>query len=224
MSLDRLALFDLVLRSGSFAAAARREGLDPSSVSRAIAALEADLGTRLIARNTRRMRPTAAGEQLQADIAPHLVALERASARANAAQKAIRITASTTFARLCLVPVLAAFQRDNPDVTVDLRATDRPVDLVDERIDIAVRHGRLEDSALLARKLRNVDYWCVGRPDFDRVSTPEALGELPQLVFDLPGFRDGWTASQGRRQVRAGRRRTMRTACCRRRCRAWAWR
>ena len=201
MNTDHLRHFDATVRRGSFAAAAREAGLDPSSVSRAVAQLESDLGTRLLVRNTRRMRLTDAGERFHASIAPLLDGLSEAVAALQPGQLSgtIRLTASSTFSQLVLVPLLAEFRQSHPDIRIHLLATDRRVDMVENRIDIALRHGRLEDSTLQCRKVMAVGYRLYTRPGAFGAERPEALADLPHLLFDLPGWRDGWRLSDGAR-------------------------
>ena len=202
MNTDHLRHFDATVRRGSFAAAAREAGVDPSSVSRAVAQLEADLGTRLLVRNTRRMRLTDAGERFHASIAPLLDGLSEAVAALQPGRLSgtIRLTASSAFAQTVLVPQLAAFQRSHPDIRIHLLATDRRVDMVEDRIDIALRHGRLEDSAQHRRKLMGARYGLYARPGVFAARDPAELHDMPQLLFDLPVLRDGWQLSDGRQK------------------------
>lgn len=205
MTFDQLELFVAVFRSGSFVAAANGAGLSPSSVSRSIAALENTLGTRLFQRTTRQLSPTAAGQAFYERAVTLLELANEAKdeARDSSARPSgkIRVTASTSFGALALSPILPEFMKRFPEVTIDLILSDSRLDLVEDRIDLAVRHGTLNDSSLIASKLRQVSYKLVASPDFlERYGVPdkpEDLRGLPLLTFDLPDFDDEWRFQRG---------------------------
>ena len=199
MKLEHLAHFDRTARLGSFAAAARAAHVDPSSVSRSVATLEAKLGVSLFVRNTRRLRLTEAGARFHADIVPLLDGLSDAAARVQPGRLSgtVRITASATFAQLVLIDILAVFRAEHPDIRIDLRASDSRLDMIADGIDIALRHGPLTDSALQCRRLRSARYSLYAASDALACHTPEDVAERPHLLFDLPGFRDGWTLVSG---------------------------
>jgi DNA-binding transcriptional LysR family regulator len=132
-----------VSRRGSFTAVARGRGIDPSSVSRAVAALERELGVRLFERTTRALAPTEAGRLYLARVAPLLEEFDRASDEARSARAdpvgALRLTASVAFGQVCLVPLLPAFRGAFPRLGLELLLTDANLDLVADRVDLAVR-------------------------------------------------------------------------------------
>lgn len=204
MDLQRINIFLAVCRTGSFAAAARAQNVAPSSISRAVAALEQDLGVRLFDRTTRRLSLTAAGEQYRAQVGPAIDALSEAHAGIAATgaipSGPLRISASAAFAELVLAPALPDFTAAYPEVTVDLVTTDRTVDLVAERIDLAVRHGQLADSSLIAAKWRGVRYFLCAAPEIARCAaptSPEEIAGLPAVAFPLPAFSRAWTFTRG---------------------------
>ena len=159
-SLDTLALFVEVARAGSFSAAARRLGLPQSTISRRIGALEAALGLQLLARTTRRVELTEAGQtyfqraQGIADEAARLHA-EMGGLRQRPSG-VLRVSMPAEFARAWLAPRLPEFVRRYPDITLHLDASPRRVDLIGEPFDVAIRAGALPDSGLFARVLMRV--------------------------------------------------------------------
>ena len=200
MDLSVLQLFVAVMRQGSFAAVARDRNIDPSSVSRAIATLEKELGIRLFQRTTRRLSPTEAGTTYFVQIEPLLEELLRARDLATDVsgqlRGQLRVTASVPFGLKCIVPLLPAFADLYPELSIDLRLTDAVVDLIAERIDIAVRLGILEDSTLIAQRLMQTHYRVCASPDYLQKSAP--LKQPPDLEqhnclrFPLAGFQTRW--------------------------------
>jgi DNA-binding transcriptional LysR family regulator len=189
-----------VIRHGSFAAAARELNLDPSSVSRAVATVETELGTRLLVRNTRQLALTEAGSVFVERLGPVLEELAQARDAAVDAtgqvRGRLRVTASNAFGVRRLSPLLPAFCRAHPALELDLILTESPVDLVADRVDVAVRAGNLRDSSLVAVPLLQVRYHVVASPSWMRAHAaprrPEDLHSIPCLSFALLGFRDRW--------------------------------
>jgi DNA-binding transcriptional LysR family regulator len=195
-----LALFVDVARAGSFAAVAKERGVDPSSVSRAIAGLEAELGLRLFARSTRTMRLTEAGDGYLARIAPLVEELERAAAEARRARArptgTLRLTASVTFGQRRILPLLPDFRARHPEVALDCRFTDATLDLVAERIDLAVRLGPTVEGDLIAARLMPTRYRLVASAGYLAAAPPLAapadLAAHAALLFALRPFRLRW--------------------------------
>jgi LysR family transcriptional regulator for bpeEF and oprC len=155
--LDTIKMFVRVVESGSFSAVARELGIGQPTVSKQIAALEAHLGAQLFFRTSRNVKLTDAGRDFF-DSASKLIAdLEDAESRIGRGQRApsghVRVAVAPSFGALHLVPRLPDFFRRYPEVSVELIASDRTVDLVEGGIDIAVRNGELAESSLVARKL-----------------------------------------------------------------------
>lgn len=140
---DQLAVFAAVVDEGSFRGAAARLGIARSSVSRAVAALEDELGVRLLHRTTRQVQATAEGATLHARVAPLLGALAHAVQTLPAADDAptgtLRLTTTEDYAAVVLAPVIARYVARYPQVRVETVLTDRIVDLAAERIDVAIR-------------------------------------------------------------------------------------
>ncbi|WP_315762534.1 LysR family transcriptional regulator [Sphingomonas sp. Y38-1Y] len=145
--LDRLAAFAVVARTRSFTRAAAELNLSPSALSHAMRALEERLGVRLLARTTRSVAPTAAGEQLLRSLDPALTAVDRAlTALADwrdAPSGTVRLSTFGHAARTILAPRLPSFLKAHPDISVEVVADDRPVDLVAGGFDAGIR---LEES------------------------------------------------------------------------------
>lgn len=152
-----LRFFALLMKEGSLAAAAQQMGITPPAASRRLAQLEHRLGVRLLHRTTRRMGLTPEGETYLLDgarILSDLEALERTVAGARSSPRGlIKLAATLGFGRVHLAPALSAFARAYPEVEVQLHLTDRPVNLVEQGFDAAVRFGDLPDSRLTARRL-----------------------------------------------------------------------
>lgn len=201
MNLSELEWLTRAVRTGSFAAAARELDIDPSSISRAVSGLEAQLGVRLFQRSTRKMTLTEAGAAFVSRLAPLLEEFQSArQAAVDAAghvQGVLRLSVSNTFGLRRIVPLLPEFSRAYPLLKLDLVFSDAVVDLVTERIDVAVRLGALRDSSLVALPLLRIRYRVVASPEWLMSQTepplvPEDMSRLPCLTFDLPGFRDLW--------------------------------
>ncbi len=200
MELENLVIFVDVMNKGSFAAVARDRDVVPSTISRAIASLEDELGIRLLNRTTRRIRPTEAGQVYFQQIEAIVKELEQAkSITIDLGQNPtgeLRLTASMTFGNLNVVPLLPEFMSAYPRLTVHLNLSDSVVDLVDERIDVAIRLGKLPETGLVATRLTNLDYVIVASPAYlQQHGTPEKPGDIQQhqcILFPMPGFNNNW--------------------------------
>ncbi|WOD36967.1 LysR family transcriptional regulator [Nodosilinea sp. E11] len=209
MDVSALQLFVEVMNQGSFAAVARDRNLDPSSVSRAIAGLEAELGVRLFQRTTRQLSPTEAGTTYFERIEPLLAEMQQAidiiTDVSRKPRGTLRVTASVSFGHHCIVPLLPALAAQYPDLTVDLWLTDTVVDLVADRIDVAVRLGVLADSTLVAQRLMPTQYAVCASPVYlKRSHSLQQSMDLANhncLLFPLAGFRSRWLLKDQTGQV-----------------------
>lgn len=183
MDLADIAVFVAAARAGSLAAAARRLGIPPMAASRRLAALERALAARLVHRTTRALSLTAEGEAFL----PHAQAMleEEAAARAAirpsdaGASGVLRLTASVPFGRKIVAPMIPDFMRANPDLRVDLLATDSIMDIVANGIDVAIRIGVLRDNSLIARRLADNPRKLCAAPDYlARHAAPTVLADL----------------------------------------------
>ena len=193
--------FVAVAEARSFRAGAARLGISPAAVSKAVARLEETLGVRLLERSTRSVVLTPEGEVYLAHCRQALDALQagadHVSASREVAAGAVRLSASPVLARP-LVQGLPRLRSRHPRVEVELSLTDRLARLVEEEVDVAVRLGPLEDSALVARRLRSPRWVTVASPALlARVGSPRRPAELsglPCLGFVAPGGGVvGWT-------------------------------
>lgn len=200
MNLDSLHLLITVARRGSFAAVAKERDVDPSSVSRAIADLESELGLRLFQRSTRSMTLTEAGEIYLARLEPLLEELEHAREAAaqvsSAPRGLLRLTASVTFGQMCIVPLLGEFRARYPDLKVECVFSDANVDLVSERIDLAIRLAPAVEGDVVAAKLMNTRYGVYVSPGYvaqhPPLLVPSDLSVHKVLLFNLRAYRTHW--------------------------------
>lgn len=201
MNIKDLETLMLVIRYGSFAAAARELNVDPSSVSRAISTLEGELGTRLFVRNTRHLALTEAGsvftERLGMLIEELAQARDAAIDATGEVRGRLRITVSNAFAMRCISPLVPAFCETYPALELDFLLTEALVDLVDERVDVAIRVGNMRDSSLVAVPLMPISYRVVASPAWVRAQAqpprePQELQAVRCLSFSMLGFRDRW--------------------------------
>jgi DNA-binding transcriptional LysR family regulator len=200
MDMQTVELFAAVARRGSFAGVAKERNVDPSSVSRAIADLEVELGLRLFQRTTRSMTLTEAGDIYLARVEPLLEELARA--REAAAQVTgsprglLRITASVTFGQMRIVPLLPAFAARYPDLKIEGVFTDANVDLVADRIDLAIRLAPTVEGDLIAAKLMDTRYRVVASPAYlashPPLARPSDLAAHKVLLFTIKAFRTRW--------------------------------
>lgn len=180
---DGIRVFVAAVESGSFSGAAARLGISPKLASKYMGELEEKLGTRLLQRTTRRLGMTAAGERLLTRAPDWLDQLDDMVGDLREASHGLsgtlRISAPVTFGEILVRPLLNRFRAPHPDLTIDLRLSDRFVDLAAEGVDVAIRIGRLDDSALIARKLGTGSLLLVAAPQYlDRNGRPESLSDL----------------------------------------------
>ena len=182
--LDDLAAFASVARHRSFTRAAAELGLSPSALSHAMKALEQWLGVRLLARTTRSVAPTAAGERLLGSLSPALVQVTEGLASLadwrGAPSGAVRLATFGYAARTILAPRLPRFLIDHPDVSVEVIVEDRLIDLVSGGFDAGIRLGETVERDMVTvpvgPDLRTV---VVGTPAyFSRHAPPETPADL----------------------------------------------
>ena len=186
IDLNHVATWIRVVDTGSFTAAARALGLPKSSVSRAIARLEHELGLTLLQRTTRKLTLTRAGERYLATAREALRSLDEARVEIIEEDKAVsglvRMTApfdASTRLGTVLARSIAEFLARYPDVFVDMVLTARRVDLVAEGIDFAIRAGKLDDSTLIARRVKTDQLVLVASPAYlKQHGTPRRFAEL----------------------------------------------
>lgn len=210
--LDRLTcdrMFVAVMETGSFTAAADRMRTTPGQASKLVSRLEGALGVRLLNRTTRAVSPTEAGQAYFDRLRPLLEEFDSLDAAlydvTQAPRGRLRLTAPLTFGGLELTPILNDFALRWSEIELDVRFSDRVVNLVDEGFDMAIRVGRPADSSMIVRKLSDVRLITIAAPDwlarFGVPETPQAVAGLPCIIDT--NFRDSgrWPFRQDGRPV-----------------------
>lgn len=200
MDTELLKMVALVAQHGSFAAAARVIGVDPSSVSRTVSGVEAALGLRLFQRTTRSLTITEEGEAYLRRVTPLLEELDAAREVATKALRTpsgtLKMTASVAFAHECIVPHLRAFHARFPEVSVELIPTDANLDIAANSIDLAIRLAAEPAGDLISTRLLQTRYVVCASPDYlagrPQIRAPEDLADHECLRFALPEFRTRW--------------------------------
>jgi DNA-binding transcriptional LysR family regulator len=201
---DRLTCmraFVAVAEAESFGSAARRLGVSPPVVTRAIAELEQHLGVRLLERTTRKVRVSEAGARYLSDCKRLLSELDDAEAAVAGAHHKPRgqlhVTASVMFGRLFVAPILVDFLAKYPEVSARLLLHDQVVDLMDEGLDVAVRIAKLADSTLTASKVGVVRRVTCASPAYlKKYGTPNSPRELAEhrcFLFSTGRSPPAWT-------------------------------
>jgi len=200
-----MEVFTKVAQAGSLSAAARALGLTPSAVSRMLARTEQRLGTRLMLRTTRAITLTPEGEAYLRGarrVLTDLQEVEQAITDQGVPRGRVRVSAALGHGRLRIVPLVAAFSVQYPQVLVDLTLSDEVVDVLGGQADVAVRFGALPDSSLNARQIDETGQVIVASPDYlsrrGSPLLPEDLAKHNCLRFnfrratsDWPFVRDG---------------------------------
>jgi len=173
MSNDRLRqmeAFCAVVDAGGFAAAAKRLSLSQSAISKALSALEQRLGVSLLNRTTRGQSISLEGERYLANCRQVLELIESSeddlTAKKTGAFGLLKISVPVSFGLDQISPILPIFLAENPGVKIELSVTDRIENLIDGKIDVAIRMGELEDSSLISRKLCGLDRIIVASPSY----------------------------------------------------------
>lgn len=200
MNIEHLQTLIDVARCGSYAAVAKLRGVDPSQISRMISMLEHELGFRLFQRTTRQLALTDAGHHYLERITPLLDELEQArdvGHRINQTpQGNVRLTTSIAFGHHILIPLLKEFKTRYPLLSIELLLTDAVLDLVAERVDLAIRLGSEMESTLVGAPLMPIRYQVYASPSYieqyGRPKKPADLSKHDCPVFPFLGFRNRW--------------------------------
>jgi len=167
-----MAIFAVVVETGSFTAAGKRLGMPRGKVSEQVARLESYLGVKLFIRNTRQVNVTTEGEVLYRDASKILAhgsgAIEEIKSLEDEVKGKIRITTTSDFYESLLIPVLKQFKANYPQVEFDLVITEEALPIIEASIDLAIRSGDLPDSNLVALPLANTQLKLFASPDFDQ--------------------------------------------------------
>jgi DNA-binding transcriptional LysR family regulator len=186
-----MAVFVAAVEEGSLVGAARRFGLSPSMAGKHVSAIEEQLQVRLLQRSTRMLQLTEVGQAYYTRCKQILEEYDDAVMEARDAQQTVRgtlrVAVPTTFGAMHLGSVVAGYLAAYPDVAVETVLSDRYVDLLADRIDVAIRIGRLADSDLVARRLAPCRMVFCAAPSFlSRHGVPTAVEQLrqaPRLAF-----------------------------------------
>jgi DNA-binding transcriptional LysR family regulator len=205
---EDLRSFVEVIDSGGFNRAAARLGVSKSIISRRIARLEADLGTRLVTRTTRGISPTEAGIEFKERSKRILAELQEAREiivqQGGSIRGCLRLSAPLSFGVRHVAPVLASLAKRHPELEFDVSYTDRVVDVIGERLDAAIRIGSLRDSSLVARRIAPVHAVLVASPDYlaryGRPNSPEDLSAHECLIYTERLDLD-WHFQLGKRRI-----------------------
>jgi DNA-binding transcriptional LysR family regulator len=180
--LSEMKMFQAVADAGGFTAAATELGVSQSMVSRAVLRLEQRLGTSLLHRSTRRISLTDEGAiflQACRQVLEDIGEAERSVTSDKQPTGTLRVSAAVVWGLDPLVPLLPEFTTRHPKIGVHLSLTDRYVDLIEEKIDVAIRLGRLADSSLIARKIGEMRRVIVASPAYIAANgRPKAPADL----------------------------------------------
>jgi DNA-binding transcriptional LysR family regulator len=213
MDLNDIVVFTKVVETKSFTGAADALGLPKSTVSRKLAQLEERLGVRLVQRTTRKLALTEIGEayyercsRIVADVASaeQLVTDMQSTPRGR-----LRVTSSVDFATRWLGAIIAEFLAKHPDINIELEATDKVVDLIEDGFDLALRFGEMPESTLIARRLCAVNLVACASPAYlAQHGTPhqiEDLDEHDHILFTPAHRNQTWTLHNGDASYEFGR-------------------
>lgn len=211
--MERLAemmTFAKVVETRSFSAAAQALATSKSLVSKQVSSLESALGVRLLQRTTRRMSLTEIGAAYYehcARIAQEIDAASETVTQLQAVPRGVlRLTSPVIFASLHLAPALQSFLKRHDQVEVELDATDRVIDIVEEGYDLAIRITGNPAPGMVARKIAPVRWVTCASPEYlERHGTPRTPQELTQhhcLVYQgIPALHSGWRYRVGNREL-----------------------
>ncbi|MDB5652657.1 MAG: transcriptional regulator, LysR family [Tardiphaga sp.] len=214
--IEAMKAFVAVADLQGFAPAARKLGVSASGITRLIAALENHVGARLLQRTTRSVTLTDVGARYLQRTRLILADIEEAEEAAQAERTRpngrLIVTAPVGFGRLHVTPLMSAYLQRYPEVSGELRLTDRLVNLVEDGIDAAVRIGHLADSGLVARNLGSMRRVVVASPDYlaahGEPATPDDISGHDTIQFGATAAAPEWhfvVAGQERRIAHAPR-------------------
>jgi DNA-binding transcriptional LysR family regulator len=206
-STDELLVFVTVIDSGSITAAAEKLGQTVSGVSRALTRLEKKLDTALVRRTTRRLQLTQEGETFLQRARAILDAMEEAEESVTRGRERpsgrLRVDAASPFMLHCVAPHMTAFSAQYPEIRLELTSNERIVDLLEQKVDIAIRIGELQDSTLHARALGTSKLRVLASPaylaEYGEPKSVEALREHRLIGFTAPEHLNRWPLREGRK-------------------------
>lgn len=187
VNLNRLVVFAAVVETGSITAAAKRLGLAKTMVSAHVQKLEAEIGSHLIVRTTRRLHLTEAGslfyESCQKILLDTENAITQASSNTQHLRGKLRISTSIDFGASVIAPLAAELVNQHPELRIEILSSDERVDMVSAGIDVAIRIGRLTDSSHRAALIAHFEDWLVIHPALLKKVVPKSPAELEVFPF-----------------------------------------
>lgn len=209
ISVQGFLTFAETAKHANFARAALALELSPSAVAKSVARLEAALGVRLFHRTTRRVTLTSDGRELYRRCQRVLEEIDGLRSAAEGARLAprgtLRLGLPVTYGKRIIVPVLARLARAHPELGLELRFSDRYVDLLEDGLDAAVRVGALRDSGLVARQFDHQQLVLCASPRYlEKQGVPETLADIAR--HECLGVRNPTTGRERSWRVRQGRR------------------
>lgn len=207
--LQAMRTFVRVVEAGGFSAVAREFDSTQSAISKQVAALERELGARLLTRSTRSLSLTDEGARYFEQVRCLIAEIAEAETLVRSGEQQLsgwlRVGSSVGFGRMKLMPLVQSFLAGHPEVRIDLRLNDDLVDLIEEGIDVAVRLGELSDSALMARRIGTAHRWLLAHRDYLRrlprgskpLRSPQDLARHNCVVYTGLAWRHTWTLTAG---------------------------
>lgn len=208
--LNDMAIFSKVAELGGISAAARAMHMPKSRVSRRVAAVEDELGVRLLERTTRSVRLTEVGgiyyQHCKRIVEEARCARESVNQMLDSPRGHLRISASVTIGQHLLAPHIGEFIANYPEVEIELNLNNRRVDIITEGYDLVVRVGDLEDSTLVSKRLGTDHAMLFASPDYlQRCGTPRQVDELQKhrcLVMSDSARPDQWTLTGPKKNIK----------------------
>ncbi|RYZ95296.1 MAG: LysR family transcriptional regulator [Moraxellaceae bacterium] len=185
VNLNRLVVFVAVVETGSITAAAKRLGIVKGIVSAHLQRLEAEIGSSLVIRTTRRLHLTEAGQLFfqacQKILQDTELAISMASSNTQELKGKLRISASIDYSASVIAPIAAHLNSLHPELRIEIIASDNRLDMVAEGLDLAIRIGRLTDSSHKATLISHFEEWLVAPPALFPNGVPATLEELESV-------------------------------------------
>ena len=193
-SLQEISVLINVAETGSFTEAARRLGVTPSGISKSLSRLEEKLKVRLVTRTTRSVHLTDEGRVLVEHFRQITTEIEAAEALLNGRlarpSGRVRLQVPVGLGRRIVTPLMFAFTKEFPEISIDMELSDRSADPAEEGIDASIRIGEPSDSRLVARKLGDIPFLLVASPEyvlqFGEPSSPSDLVQHQCLSYYVP--------------------------------------
>lgn len=200
MDLAKLSIFMQVVQKGSFADTARDNDVDPSKISRIISSLEDELGYRLFHRTTRNLSLTEAGQLTYDRMRDPLDEINAIADMARASTEKLsgnlRLTTSIALGERWLVPRLGGFYEKYPEIKLELILDDRAIDLIEQRIDVALRLAPQKQNDLITTRIMRANYYVVATKGYMEkngpLASPNDLKDTTIITFPYADYRLQW--------------------------------